>query len=83
MTRTSHRITSLASKARLLTDDPVPGQRKVYEGAVSARFEAHQINGIWHYYEEDLPAIMAAFGLRPKASKPVHNSRAAVEHAAA
>lgn len=82
MTRTPRRITSFASEARLLTDDPIPGQRKVYESAVSANFPAHQVNGIWHYYQEDLPTIMAYFGLRPKASAPNRAPRAAVEHAA-
>ena len=66
---TPRRITTLCSRLRLLTDDPVPGQRIVYAGAVSARFPAHQVNGIWHTYEEDDLAVMAALGLRPKTAK--------------
>lgn len=82
---TPHRNTALCSKLRVLTDDRLPGQRTIYEAAVSARFPTHQVNGIWHFYEEDLPAIMAAFGLRPKAAEPSRTRRnsATVEHAVA
>ena len=79
----SHRITTLPHKLKPLTDDAVPGIRAIYNAAASARFSSHQVNGIWHYDEDDLPAIMAAFGLRPKASKTVRAPRAAVEHAPA
>ncbi len=79
----SHRITTLPHKFKALTDDATPGNRAIYNAAVSAHFPAHQVNGIWHYDENDLPAIMACFGLRPKASKPARAPRTAVEHAAA
>lgn len=79
----SPRITTLSHKLKALTDDAAPGNRAIYTAAVSARFPAHQVNGIWHYDENDLPAIMACFGLRPKASAPNRANRAAVEHAAA
>ncbi len=60
----SHRITTLTHKLKALTDDAAPNNRATYNAAVSARYPAHQVNGIWHYDEDDLPAIMAAFGLR-------------------
>ena len=58
------RITTLPHKFKTLTDDTPPTIRVIYAGAVNARFPVHQVNGIWHYDEDDLPAIMAAFGLR-------------------
>jgi len=79
----SHRITTLPHKFKALTDDTLPTIRVIYAGAVNAQFLAHQVNGIWHYDEGDLPAIMACFGLRPKASKPARAPHAAVEHATA
>ncbi len=79
----SNRITTLPHKFKALTDDTLPTIRLIYAGAVNARFPAHQVNGIWHYDEDDLPAIMACFGLQPKASKPIRVTRGAVEHAAA
>ena len=79
----SHRITTLPHRLKVLTNDTAPNNRAVYGAAVSARFPAHQVNGIWHYDEVDLPAIMGCFGLRPKTSKPTRASRAAVEHATA
>ena len=66
---TPRRITTLCSRLRLLTNDVLPGHRTVYAGAVSARFPAHQVNGIWHTYEEDDLAVMAALGLRPKTAR--------------
>ena len=77
----SHRITTLQHKLKAVTDDPLPNHRTSYAAAVSACFPAHQVNGIWHYDEADLPAIMTFFGLRPKASTYDHAPRAAVEHA--
>ncbi len=79
----SPRITTLSHKLKTLTEDATPGNRAIYNAAVSARFPAHQVNGIWHYDEDDLPAIMACFGLRPKGSKPIHAPRTAIKHAAA
>jgi len=79
----SHRITTLPHKFKALTDDTLPTIRAIYASAVNARFPAQQVNGLWHYDEDDLPAIMACFGLRPKASATTRANRAAVEHAAA
>lgn len=74
---TPRRITSLPSRLRLLTDDTLPTSRAIYEGAVSARFPAHQINNIWHTHEEDDAVVMAALGLRPKVAEPSRTRRAA------
>lgn len=79
----SHRITTLPRKFKTLTSDTLPTIRVIYAAAVNARFPAQQVNGIWHYDEDDLPAIMACFGLQPKASTTARAPRAAVEHAAA
>ncbi len=79
----SHRITTLPHKLKALTDNTLPTIRAIYASAVNAQFPAHQVNGIWHYDEDDLPAIMAAFGLQLKASMPTRAPRAVVEHAAA
>ena len=79
----SPRITTLPHKLKPLTDDAVPGIRAIYNAAVSARFPAHQVNGIWHYDEGNLPAIMACFGLTPKANKPARAPRSTPEHASA
>jgi hypothetical protein len=77
----SNRITTLPHKLKVLTDNTLPTIRSIYASAVNAQFPAHQVNGIWHYDEDDLPAIMAAFGLRPRASTPTRAPRAAVEQA--
>ena len=69
MTRTSRRISTACHWLKDQTDDPIPGMRKVHECAVSARFPAHQVNGIWHFYEDDREAILAGLGLRPKAKR--------------
>jgi hypothetical protein len=37
--------------------------RKLWQGAVERRFPAHQVNGVWHFYQDDVPAIGVAFGL--------------------
>lgn len=79
----SNRITTLPHKFKALTDDTLPTIRVIYAGAVNARFPAHQVNGLWHYDEDDLPAIMTCFGLRPKVSAPARAPRAAVGHATA
>ena len=63
----SSRITTLPIRIKPLTDDAVPNIRAFYNAAVSARFPAHQVNGIWHFHDEDVPEIMAYFDLRPKA----------------
>jgi len=81
MTRISRRITTLCFKLKDWTDDPTPDVRRVYNAAASAKIPAHQVNGIWHYYEEDREAILGGLGLRPKASTRAPG--AAVEHAAA
>jgi hypothetical protein len=78
----SHRITTLPHKFKVLTDDTLPTIRVIYASAVNARFPAQQVNGIWHYDEDDLPAIMACFGLRSKAITSPRANRASVEHAA-
>jgi len=84
MTKAPKRITSLLHRLRSYTDDPLPNQRFVYAATVSARIPAHQINGLWHYYEEDVPTIGDAFGLRPKADQADRPARpAAAEHASA
>ncbi len=79
---TPRRITTLCFRLRQKTDDALPGHRAIYEAAVSARFPAHQVNGLWHSYEEDDAAVMAVFGLRPKADEPSRARRrsAAAEH---
>lgn len=81
---TPRRITTLCSKLVVWTSDNIPGQRKVYEAAVSARIPAFQVNGIWHFHEEDRDAILAGLGLRPKATQLGHTPHAcAVEQVSA
>lgn len=80
---TPRRITTLCSKLPSWTDDPIPNPRKVYEGAIGARFPAHQVNGIWHFFEEDRDAILRGLGLHPKSAGHARDHRAAPEHAAA
>ncbi len=79
----SPRISTLPHRLKTLTDDAVPGQRAAYIAAVSARFPAHQVNGIWHFREADLPAILAAFNLRPKPDAFDHAPGTPIEHAVA
>lgn len=69
MTRMSRRITTLCFTLKDWTDDPIPAQRQAYAAATSAKFPAHQVNGIWHYFEEDREAILKGLGLRPKAAQ--------------
>lgn len=84
MTKAPKRITTLLHELRSITDDPLPNQRFVYAATVSARIPAHQINGIWHYYEADLPTIRDTFGLRPKLERADRSALvAAAEHASA
>ncbi len=75
MNRISHRITTLCSKLKDWTDDPISDVRRVYNASASAKIPAHQVNGIWHYYGEDREAILEGLGLRPKASDPVVRHR--------
>lgn len=78
------RITTLCANLGIWTEDSIPGQRKVYEAAVSARIPAFQVNGLWHYHEEDRDAILIGLGLRPKAAQFGHVPHAAaVEQASA
>jgi hypothetical protein len=44
--------------------------RKLWQGAVERRFPAHQVNGVWHFFPEDVPRISAAYGLRLKNAAP-------------
>jgi hypothetical protein len=60
------RLTTLPRKLLDYTDQPIPSGRKLREGAVDAKFPAHQVNGLWHYNPDDLPAIAAVYGLTPK-----------------
>lgn len=43
-----------------------PNYRKVWQFAIEGRFPAHQVNGIWHYFESDVPVISASLGLTVK-----------------
>lgn len=79
----THRITTLCSKLKDWTDDPIPGQRLVYDRACSARIPAHQVNGIWHYRDDDRDAILRGLGLRPRGAELRHEPRPATEQAAA
>jgi len=84
MTRISCRLSTLCFKLKDWTDDTIPGSRQTYAAAISAKFPAHQVNGIWHVYVEDREAILEGLGLRPKASLSGRASRAAtLEHASA
>ena len=78
----SNRITTLPRKLKALTNDAVPGIRAIYTAAVNAQIPAYQVNRIWHFRDEDVPAIMACFGLQPKAGMFASAHHAAVEHAA-
>lgn len=52
------RLTSAPRRARDRgVDAPY---RVVRDLAVDGRFPAHQVNGIWHYFIDDLDAIIAA-----------------------
>jgi hypothetical protein len=42
----------------------------LWRSAVERRYPAHQRNGIWHYYQADVPAIAAALGLPRIAAEP-------------
>lgn len=75
-----HRITTLCSKLRDWTDDPIPGQRRIYDRVCSATIPAVQVNGIWHYRDDDRDAILRGLGLRPRASE---THRASAEQVAA
>ncbi len=75
MTRISRRITALCGKLKDWTDDPTPDVRRVYNAAASAKIPAHQVNGLWHFFEEDREAILDGLGLRPKASDPIIRDR--------
>ena len=44
--------------------------RKLWQGAVERRFPAHQVNGVWHFFPEDVPRIGTAYGLRLKNAVP-------------
>ena len=61
------------------TDQVIPSPRQTYEGAVGAKYPAHQVRGIWHYYPDDVPVIAAAYGLTPKTEpRPCKASDASV-----
>lgn len=84
MTLTRRRISTACHWLKDYTDDPIPGMRKVQESAVSAKFPAHQVNGIWHFYEEDREEILKGLGLRPRGAEHARGRHVlAPEHAAA
>jgi hypothetical protein len=66
--------------------DDLPPYRKLWQGAVERRFPAHQVNGVWHFFPEDVPKIGAAYGLRLKtnapASRAAQSARASTEGSA-
>jgi hypothetical protein len=69
--RNRQRITALASALKDYTGKPEgPSGRKLYYDAVSAKFPAHKVGDIWHFYADDLPTIAAAYGLAPQAAAP-------------
>ena len=54
--------------------------RKLWQGAVERRFPAHQVNGVWHFFPEDVPRIGAAYGLHLKNAVPAsHAARSGSE----
>ena len=74
--RNRQRLTALASELKNYTGklEGFSG-RKLYYDAVSAKFPAHQVGGIWHFYADDLPTIAEAYGLAPKATAPGSKGR--------
>ena len=74
---TAQRVSTLSHELKSLTDQPdrVPGVRKLVEMAQSAKFRARQVNGIWHFEPADLPAILVALGLTPKAAAPAARTK--------
>ena len=79
----SRRITTLCSKLKEWTDDDIPGQRIIYERACSARIPAHQVNGLWHYRDDDREAILHGLGLRPRATGSASDRQLTAEAVAA
>lgn len=69
-----HRITALSRKLRDYTDDPIPRIGSFTRALSGAKYPAYQINRIWHFNPEDLPAIAAVYELTPKV-KPVVRQR--------
>jgi hypothetical protein len=64
MPRNMRRLTSLPGRLHAESySGPVPPYKQIHMHAVNAVFPAHQINSIWHFYEDDLPAIATALGL--------------------
>jgi hypothetical protein len=60
--------------------DDLPSYRKLWQDAVERRFPAHQVNGVWHFFPEDVPKIGAAYDLRLKNAVPAsHAARSGSE----
>jgi hypothetical protein len=66
-TKTAVRLTGLAARLRE-RGLASPSGRILRDRAVDGVIPAHQVNYIWHYYEEDEDAIIAA--LRLSATNP-------------
>ena len=71
------RTTALPRDLLAYTDDAIPTQRMLREGAVNGKFPAHQVKTIWHYDTADMPVIAAAYNLRPKALAPAKSGHPA------
>jgi hypothetical protein len=56
---TVHRLTSFPVAARA-RGAVCPIYRSLRDLAVDGKLPAHQRNGVWHYYEEDMDVMIAA-----------------------
>ena len=64
MPRKRKRLTSLPGRLHAAGYRDVPPYKAIHMHAVNAVIPgAHQVNSIWHFYEDDVPDIATALGL--------------------
>jgi hypothetical protein len=44
--------------------DELPPYRRLWQDAVERRFPAHQERNVWHFFQDDVPTISAAYRLK-------------------
>jgi len=65
----ANQLTKFPGEARARGVDCIP-YRHLREQAVNGLIPAHQRNGIWHYYDRDTDAIIAALMADRRNTKP-------------
>ena len=84
MAQNRRRLTSLPGQLHAEGYEGVQLYKVLHQHAVNGVIPgAHQINSLWYYFEDDVPAIAAALGLTRPASSSTEHSARSQQHLAA